>query len=55
MNTRLSEIRARLRQKLYTKTNWGRNELFSLIDEVLIEVADSEFGQAYLVETKLDT
>lgn len=45
---RYSELRERIRQRLTAKTSWGRNELFNMIDEVLLATADDELEQAAL-------
>ena len=39
---RYLEISKELKQALDKKTNWGRNELYSLIDEICLKVADEE-------------
>jgi len=41
---RLQDIRTRLREALQAKTSWGRNELYAMLDEVLIEQADQELA-----------
>ena len=46
MCNRYSEIRKKLKEKLQEKTSWGRNELLTAIDEVLLEAADDEIQAA---------
>jgi len=41
----LFAIRTSLREALQSKTSWDRDELFNLIDEVLIRRADYELAK----------
>jgi hypothetical protein len=51
MFNRYSVIKAKLKDRLSEKTSWGRNELLTVVDEVLLAVADEEIAQ---ITKKLD-
>jgi hypothetical protein len=40
-----------MRTRLEYKTGWGRNEILTLLDEVLIEVAEQEINDASCAQT----